>query len=572
MKNVLLSLSMLAVFGVLSTKIALAIPYGSASREMQIQKKLIATGWDHADSQTLLDNLEQMETRPFDGVVIYLTGRTAEDKPCQLHRGFVNQKWQHQWFQSCVNQLKRCKFKRFTDNFILFGANPGDVDWFDDKGWQNIVEHWRIAGWIAKQSGFKGILFDPEPYTGPYAQFRYDAQPQHQQHSFDDYYAKARQRGRKMMEAMVEEYPDITIFCYFMNSVNAAATGHTDARSTLAAMGYGLYPAMIDGWLDVAPATVTFVDGCESAYLYNSRQQFLEATVLIKGACQELVSPENRAKYHSQVQVSFGVYLDAYWNPTGPWYIDGLGGPRVERLRANVKTALQTADQYVWVYGEKFRWWPTTNKSVREQTWPEALPGCEQILYFARDPTGYARSQIAEANQTGKLVNLTRNGDFSSQTFKSNDGTEQKWQEGSSPVGWHTWQQETSHGTFMWSRQQGTKDSGAAKAANVANGCFIQEHIVRKGERYALRAVRRLKGEGNAWVRIRWKTSEGMWTAETNDKLIPCEEPSNDWKEMFGVVEVPENAGKLVILLGASGQRSIEDIVWYDDVELYQLQ
>ncbi len=390
---------------------ALLLTKGAALGEVQdrrVRKKLIATGWDHADSRRLLENLDQMEKRPFDGVVIEITGRTEEDKPCDLRRGFSNQRWRREWFQPCIEHLRACRFRRFTDNFVLLGANPGNVDWFDDDGWQQIAEHWRIAAWVMKQSGFKGILFDPEPYTEPYAPFRYTAQPDRDKHTFDDYYSQARRRGRQVMKVVSEEYPEITILCYFMNSVTAAATGNADPHRALATSGYGLYPAFIDGWLEVASPTLIFVDGCESAYRYNSEREYLEAAVRIKGACQELVSPENRARYRAQVQVGFGIYLDAYWNPKGPWYINGLGGPRVERLRANVRTALRVADEYVWVYGEKFRWWPTPNRGVREQTWSEALPGCEQALGYVRDPDEYARDQIAALKQTGELVNLVR--------------------------------------------------------------------------------------------------------------------------------------------------------------------
>lgn len=31
-----------------------------------------------------------------------------------------------------------------------------------------------------------------------------------------------------MMQAIAEEYPEITLFCYFMNSVSGFATGNAD--------------------------------------------------------------------------------------------------------------------------------------------------------------------------------------------------------------------------------------------------------------------------------------------------------------------------------------------------------
>jgi len=555
--------------------LALLLSAGSVRAEppdMRIRKKLIATGWENPDSQRLLANLAEMEKRPFDGVVLRITGRTGEGKLCPLCTVFSNEKWQQEWFQTSVNELRNCKFTRFTDNFVGIGANPGDIDWFDDEGWQRIVEHWRIAARAAKQSGLKGLLFDPEPYTPPHAQFNYTAQPGRMRHGFNEYAAKARQRGRQVMRAVAEEYPGITLFCYFMNSVSATATGRADPRPALAAQGYGLYPAMIDGWLDVAPPTVTLVDGCESAYLYNSRWQFLESAMEIKGSCQELVSPENRAKYRAQVQVSFGMYLDAYWNPKdSPYYIDGLGGPRVERLRANTSAALAAADEYVWVYGERFRWWPTPSQSVRPETWPEALPGSEQALRYARDPLDFARTEMTRMKGTGKLVNLARNGDFSSSAAKSMDGAEQKWRDGEPPAGWGAWQRDDSKGTFTWDRQSGTAGKGAARASRVADGCFVQSHKVAPGERYVVRAACKVHGGGNAWLRVRWQTAESLWTAETQDRLLYCEASPDNWRELFGVVEVPEGAGRLLILLGVGGQSTAEDVVWFDDVELYRL-
>ena len=544
---------------------------GTAARadELRRPKKLIATGWDHVDPQGLHDYRSEMEQRPFDGVVIRVAGRGPDGEPVPLNWAFRAGRWQRAWFQDAVDTLRAFRSDRLTDNFVLLNANPGDVDWFDDAGWEDIIDHCRIAAWLAKQGGLKGILFDPEPYAPPHAVFSYAAQPAREQYSFAEYYQQARRRGRQMMQAIVDEYPDITLFCYFMNSVVASAAGQPDPMPALRSMGYGLYPALIDGWLDVVPPTVTLVDGCETAYRYNSVREYLEAAVAIKGACQDLVSPENRAKYRAQVQVSFGMYLDAYWNPPeSPWYIDGRGTSRIERLRANAATALRVADQYVWIYGEKFRWWPTGNPRVNQESWPEALPGVDRVLAYVRDPQGYARREVEEGRREGRLANRVINGDFDAAEATLPEGVSVRWSEGRPPAGWSAWQEDSSAGSFDWDRS--VRD-GAARASGVTGGCFLQSHPVQAGERYAIRAEVRAEGAGQAWLRIRWQTEDQGWVAELQDKILFPSGPPDRWNEIFGVVQVPEEAGRLVILLGVGGQRSHDDTVWFDGVELYRL-
>ena len=181
-------------------------------------KKLIATGWDMPDTKRLRENLEEIESRPFDGIVLEVLGR-KDDKnknknknTCKLRWAFLDEKWDRKWFQPAIDDLRACKFKKLTDNFILFNANPGSVDWFDDAGWANIADHWRIAAWVAKQSGVKGILFDPEPYMRDHKQFSYPLQPARDKHTFAEYRRQARLRGRQVMKAISAEYKDITIF------------------------------------------------------------------------------------------------------------------------------------------------------------------------------------------------------------------------------------------------------------------------------------------------------------------------------------------------------------------------
>jgi len=257
------------------------------------------------------------------------------------------------------------------------------------------------------------------------------------------------------------------------------------------------------------------------------------------------------------------VYLDAYWNPKdsqwGRWYVDGLGGPRVQRLRANVHAALRAADEYVWIYGEKFRWWPTPNGRVREQTWPEALPGCEAALRWGRDPVAAARWKIQRLRQGGGLKNLLAGGAFD------------EGKKGGRPDGWGAWQREESKGTFTWDTQAGAAAKGAGRAAGVSDGCFIQSIRVEPGQRYAVQAVRRLQGRGDAMLRVRWQTSEQAWTAVAHDQVVLPDGPPDDWAEMLGAVEVPEGAGRLVVLLLVRGQGSEKDVAWFDDAAVYRL-
>ncbi len=192
-------------------------------------------------------------------------------------------------------------------------------------------------------------------------------------------------------------------------------------------------------------------------------------------------------------------------------------------------------------------------------------------MRYARDPLDFARLEMARLKQAGKFANLARNGDFSLPVAKSIEGDEQKWHKGGPPAGWGTWQKEDSHGTFLWDQAVGAAGKGAAKANGVAGGCFIQSYKAAPGGCYAVRAACKVHGNGNACLRVRWQTAEGRWTAEVQDQLFYAAIAPDSWQPLFGVVEVPEGAGRLLILLGVDGQSTAEDAAWFDDVELCKL-
>ena len=560
--------------------ITLCAPLAHAQQDTVIHKKFIEAGWDKPDTARLRANLAEMEQTPFDGVIIGVTGKDDTGKIVQARSTFSNTPWKKQWFQSSIDDLKAIHSKKLTDNLIQVGANPGNVDWFDDAGWKQIVDHFHVVAEIAKEGHLKGILFDPEAYTKPYRQFDYSTQAEHDKHTFEQYQAKARQRGKEVIAAVASVDPNLLFYTFFMNSVNASAVKTPDPQSALQTYSYSLYPAFINGWLDAAPPSMIFVDGCESqGYHANSQLDFLQTANLIRNTALNLVAPENRQKYLAQVQVSFGLYLDAYVNPpTSPWYIDPKGLSPTQRLQINAGFAAESANQYVWVYGEKYRWWPTPTTSVNPESWEDKLPGITNALLAVTHPDIMADQIISSLEKKGKLENLLQNGDFAS--TKSNttaaDSTPPDWKTVGAPANWSTWQVQTSKGTFSQDNSTSHSDdkSGAARLAGVENGCIIQSIAVKPGESYVVQAWNRQVGQGSCWVRVRWQTADSKWTDEASDVLLFAKKSADqkEWQKIQGVATVPADAGKLVLLLSTANQPTAQDIAWYDDVHVYKIQ
>ena len=535
------------------------------------RKKLIQTGWDHVTPERLLQQIEDVEKTPFQGLVVRFVGRG--NTPA-FHVAFQNADWDMEAIEDVIADLNAAEAAstRPMERFLLMNANPGSVDWFDDEGWASIIEHWRIAARVAREGGLTGILFDPEPYNKPFRQFAWLSQSQREQHTFAEYHVKARERGAAVMQAIASEYPEMTLLCYFMNSVNAMAAGRPDPVSALAGdSSYDLYPGFIDGWLDVAPPTLTFVDGCEGAYLFNSQVEYLAAYNRIKSDCQWLVSPENRAKYRAQVQAGLGMYLDPYINPPdNHYYIDPMGMDRAARLGQNVGYALATADEYVWVYGEKASWWETPHSRANEQRWWDALPGISEQLRAAADPISYALQIMAERG--AELANLAVNGGFQSATVgEAAAPPEADWDPNAAPPNWSFWQNEWSTGTSIWDRETGHDAPGSTRMAGVMSGCTLQKIPVTPGGRYCVVAWRKHQGQGGSSIRVRWQDPDAKWYQPSLDVMIDAAGPRDEWVQMAGVVTVPEGVGYIVPLLGANGQLSPDDVVWYDDVAVFEM-
>lgn len=305
---------------------------------------LIEWGWDQLNTRQLRERIERGERIPFDGVVMTAVGR-VEGKDVELAwNAFRPQAFTHEQFASAVEDLRALGRLR-ANCFLRFNVTPGNIDFFDDARWATIAQNAKLGAWIAQQAGIKGWMFDVEDYDSNI--FKFKAKPPG--HSFTEYSAACRQRGRQLIRAINAEYPDITLLLTF---------GHAlvyGERDKLADSQYGLLPAFLDGMLETASEATIFVDGGELAYSYKTREQFVALAKQIRDSRKLSAVPEI---YDRRMKIGFGLWIDYDWRHKG-WEPAAVEKNhfRPEELRHSLQLALSLSDGYVWLYSEKPNWW-----------------------------------------------------------------------------------------------------------------------------------------------------------------------------------------------------------------------
>lgn len=312
-------------------------------------KKLIEYGWDAPDTAFVRDHIREMEQHPFDGVVIEVRPRPIDgQRQHSLGRGcFSSTTFNASDYEFAIDDLRQTHFQIFTDNFIGVVCQPGDVDWFDPK-WNAITNNLAVMAHIAYRGGCVGLMIDPEEYS--HHLWTYAALPQkrRQKVSLAEYQAQARLRGREAMQAINVEFPNIHIFFLFGPTLtyNASRGGNT---------GYSLLAPFIEGMCLAADGGTQITDGYEQSYNYKFPTSFIEARKQILDARQTF---QNQAAFDRVMRVGFGLWLDYDsgkwgWHPNDPsqnWFTP------IE-FQSAVYNALSQADEYVWIYSERFNWW-----------------------------------------------------------------------------------------------------------------------------------------------------------------------------------------------------------------------
>lgn len=375
--------------------------------------KVLVTGWDLGDATPgeYLAHADLFEQLPIDGVTLNLQGTNAVGERLWYRTMMTDPLWDEGAFAADIPIMRQLVEKRpfrasMMNAFRLTGVR---VAWTDDAAWARFASNMGVLASVACKVGVPGILIDPEDYpkNGQFRLKREDGEPS----------AAAdlvRRRAREVFGAVFRAYPAVTVLSYlFLSGCGETYFSASDPRAAALEAG-DLYPAFVDGILDVLPPEATLVDGAEQYRNDALHNDFAVSYVQVKKSAA-LVSPENRTKYLLQMKVGFGMFVDMYWREKAKdfnWYIGPVNGSRLEHFRLNFKQAMNVADGIVWLYMPRssvVKWRSiSSERYLRRKSIEENLPGFSDVIASVRDPDGFATARLARLRKEGALVDLLR--------------------------------------------------------------------------------------------------------------------------------------------------------------------
>lgn len=401
----------------LSRRLVAAAAVSSAALWGMAAPKLVYHGWDtlSATPEEVLENASSFAAAGCDGLSICLKytspGGTAVDSTAFICGPALT--WSDVEMKAPV--LKKIVACEGLGASLLhvWGAPAKRLALADDAAWARAAANFGVLARLAKEGGLQGLLMDFEDYR---ASKQFTWFPEQDGGDYAAAVKTMRARGAEFFGAAFAAFPEMELVSFQMFA-NDGEYGVKE-RSPLRLMRKkrDLWPAFLNGMLDVMPATVRFTDGDENAYHYEAAKHSYDraASRQFTGVLP-LVASKNRAKYRAQMRVGFGFYLDGYVvDEKSPWHQPPVRGSRTVALDDNLRDAARACDGWIWLYGEKNAiipwktktWTVLTRDWVGKPTWEDALPGFSDVLIGVSRPADLVKRRLSELKRAGKFANL----------------------------------------------------------------------------------------------------------------------------------------------------------------------
>ncbi len=543
------------------------------------EKHFVAHSWDllKVNTDDLVRNLAELEKLPLDGISISLSVKRADGRKVFRRDILTDARWNREDFSEEIENIRKISSGKLKHNFVLTNFAPEKrLVWTDDAAWEKAANNAAVLAWIVKESGAKGIMLDPEDYWKVKQYYPQPGDPPYAEAA-----ALARRRGAQIMKAMSAENPEMVILSFGFLRGTFKKFADLKAEMEKRGLSYGaLWIHFYDGMLDELPPGARMVDATELGYLCSaSYNDFYQLTFVMNRMARELISPENHVKFLRQCQIGFGLYIDMYIAPEShEWSHPATGGSRFTTLFNDFSQAMTCADEYCWIYGEKYCWikWdcqekvlngPPAHMKLRPETWEEKLPGLTKALNFITGGDKAYQEAYDNLAKTGKLVNLIANPECTPGKKATAAGDAQDWSSDNLPPGWAFWRRDPKEGSFGLDTAAGMGDSFSVRASGVSDGCFILSVSVKPGQVYACEAFK--KGGSDSDIHVRWMR-DSKWIVTTKyDVRFPFAQEQNEqgWRRAFGFIKVPPDANRLLLLFGT--KLKPEETVWFDNPGIY---
>jgi hypothetical protein len=343
------------------------------------RKKLIEFSHNSPTLEQYLQNIQLYESGPFDGITLRLTPNVESGNVFMVDNWMSISAETRQAERDLVRQI-RSRTSLSQHFLVLFGASQ--MDWFADEDWLLVKDHVQFAAQLAREGGFRGILWDPEPYSPGKNPWRYPEQEGREQLSYHQFYAKARERGTEFIETIQQEFPGAVILSLrelsdyqkgspFSQSLLPIADVAT-AVSSLEGSWWGLHLPFTLGIVEAINDDMTFIDGNEEAYYYTSPLEYYRLRDVLYNNARRLMPPELFRKFESHYDIGHAIapeYIAGNWAglltsfPVGLTEQSLMLTPeeRAQWLEHSVYYSLSSSDEYAWMYSEKINWWTGEN-------------------------------------------------------------------------------------------------------------------------------------------------------------------------------------------------------------------
>ena len=398
-------------------QLALALSVAALVAVAEAAPKAIYAGWDllAATPEEILLNADAFATAGCDGVAVRVhytasSGRRVDG--CRFLKGPALA-WEDLAPKAPVlRKIVACEGLK-ASLLMVMGTPSVRLALSDDAGWATAAANFGLFARLAKEGGMDGLLVDFEDYR-PSRQFFWD--PEKDGIEYPEAVRRMRARGAAFFGAAFAAFPEMELvsFQLFANDYEYGVTERDPRR--LMRQKRDLWPAFLNGMLDVLPPTARVTDGDENAYRYEAaRHAFDRAASRQFTGVLPLVAPKNQAKYRAQMRVGFGLYLDGYVVGTNnSWYLPPVRGSRAAAFDDNLRAAARASDGYVWIYGERdaFIPWkvlPGTELArdwAKKPMWNETIPGFSDLVAGVFRPAQLVARRQAELAARGALVNL----------------------------------------------------------------------------------------------------------------------------------------------------------------------